>query len=172
MGKATKKKKKQKVKLRGGLDPNPPSEATGSEALWEYVEAKRDELRKKVCSAYWIDEIVYNGTYSPAAHCNCRRCKRRGFMGWPAPVIMSCGMSFECFLERTAKSESKRKVTEKEAMDEGLSIIKRFEKKAKIPPVLVSGCFGCDGLRPKGDKYCLQCKHRVQREMRESGYLE
>jgi hypothetical protein len=138
--------------------------------------AARERVRAKLllllCSDYWVWEATLNRPVAPQSLCQCGHC--RGLRKFPEPYLfVRSQWSYDCFLERhpPVPIDERGPKTEEQAEDHGLTVKKRRTKPQKQIFVLVSGCEGCDGLRPKGDRFCLACAERVRRQMVESGYL-
>ena len=163
--------KRVDVQLRGGLDPNPPQPIRRKKRGDVAAQARVAELLKWLISEWWAYEVALRGmiAYLPATACTCRKCRNAG-RRWPSTHVGSVGVSYDCFLERQALPHVERaRMTEGEALSEGLTIIKRIGPRAPKPaPVLVAGCEMCEGLRVKGDRYCLACWEVAKADYQES----
>ena len=127
-------------------------------------------LSARLCSIWWAEHVARNqGPYLPDTPCDCSHCRRR--RKWPNVNFGSTGISYECFtLEFMRPASDKRAMTDDEARYLGLHKVRRQSSRGEIK-VLVAGCERCEGLRPRGERYCMACRALVKREMREAGYL-
>ncbi len=136
----------------------------------------KDQYLHRCCSEAWFWDKAAHRPYIPSAQCRCRRCLDARHFGWPNNHYIGSGeISYDCWLERNRIDEATpdpKLMSERDARRAGLTI-KRHRQRDPVPtPVLVPGCEGCeDGLRPRGDRFCVVCAARVKMEMRESGYL-
>jgi hypothetical protein len=106
------------------------------------------------------------------ARCLCLPCQLAEGC-WPDYYIGSCNLSWECFLERNDLVEERPgSIPDAAAIADRLHKVRRRPPRARKPaPVLIDGCEGCGGLRPKGNRYCLECEQSVRAAMEASRYL-
>jgi hypothetical protein len=188
--------KKKKQVLRGGLDPNPPGSPDLQETAVAALVAAKNRLRgttssgpqhPKVCSEYWLQQAVLGGVsaHVPDAKCSCDNCVGKNHHGWPRPCTglvesrtdkkIRRWVAWECHFEAKVPADDANAgtpgiLTEKQAMDEGFTVIKKGHREPTLyestPSLLVAGCRCCGGLRKKGLNYCLRCWMVIRRELR------
>lgn len=107
--------------------------------------------------------------------CACVKCVGKL---WPYPHAGSIGpgegdyVSYECYvLEREFAAVEPRKMTEADAVREGLTIKDSQAGEWSLAP-LVPGCERCGADRRKGDRYCAVCNKAMRKEMLRAGYLQ
>lgn len=110
----------------------------------------------------------------PDRPCACVKCVGKL---WPYPHVGSVGespaawLSYECHvLEQEFEAEDPRRMTERDAIHMGLTIITSHAGEP-APPPMVRGCERCGKDRLKGNRYCAACNKAVRREMVRTGYL-
>lgn len=117
----------------------------------------------------------------PDRRCACDACHGRA---WPYPHVGSAGpkrwqwISYECHVLRDSEmlandptpANDPRRLTERDAMNEGLTI-KASQANRDPLPEMVPGCQRCGRNRRKGDRYCAVCAKAARRMMVREGYL-
>lgn len=167
----TARKKRLKAERKAGVD----LQLAAAERA--RVDRSIQNLSARLCSIWWAEHVARNrGPYLPDTPCDCSHCRRR--RKWPSVNFGSRNISFECFTLAHAppeKTDRWRRVSHAEAASVGLHIIRRRAGEHNDTPkgisVLVAGCERCEGLKVKGDRFCIRCAALVKQEMEDSGYF-
>ena len=143
------------------------------------IESLKARFLQRCCSEYWFYRRAASASTPTGKRCFCIACSEARRYGWPRPHVGSVGISFDCFVEGTDIEPNDpayardRAVHNGEAMGAGMTIKRRRQRPPAECQVLVAGCEGCeDGMKPRGERYCMKCRAIMKQRMADDGYFE